>query len=149
MLRRAMTERNIGPEDNDTSTNTLLRLLEAAVLLAETEAADALAQLLEPVRSQSWSWIIHVCPARLLGAAAALLGKPNEARGYYEQALEASAKIRTGPPNDDEEDYALKCWAGVLPLQLTPGEPVPDPRLPHDIPVPAYARTFPRPCGRR
>ena len=51
---------------------------------------------------------------------------------------EASAKIRTGPPNDDEEDYALKCWAGVLPLQLTPGEPVADPRLPHDIPVPAY-----------
>ena len=62
---------------------------------------------------------------------------------------EASAKIRTGQPLDDEDDYALKCWAGVLPLQLTPGEPVPDPRLPHDIPVPAYARTFPRPCGRR
>lgn len=61
---------------------------------------------------------------------------------------EASAKIRTGPPNDDEKDYALKCWAGVLPLQLTPGEPVADPRLPHDIPVPDYARRFPRP-GRR
>lgn len=61
---------------------------------------------------------------------------------------EASAKIRTGPPNDDEEDYALKCWAGLLPLKLTPGEPVADPRLPHDIPVPDYARKFPRP-GRK
>ena len=60
---------------------------------------------------------------------------------------EASAKIRTGPPLDDEDDYALKCWAGVLPLKLTPGEPVADPRLPHGIPVPAYARTFPRPRG--
>ena len=62
---------------------------------------------------------------------------------------EASAKIRTGPPNDDEEDYALKCWAGVLPLKLAPGEPVADSRLPQDIPVPAYARTFPRQGGRR
>ena len=62
---------------------------------------------------------------------------------------EASAKIRTGPPKDDEEDYALKCWAGILPLKLTPGEPLADPRLPHDIPVPAYARTFPRPRRRK
>jgi len=42
---------------------------------------------------------------------------------------EASAKIRTGPPQDDAEDYALGCWAGVVPLQLTPGTPQPDPRL--------------------
>ena len=62
---------------------------------------------------------------------------------------EASAKIRTGPPLDDEGDYALGCWAGVLPLKLMPGEPVADSRLPHDIPVPAYARTFPWPRGRR
>lgn len=39
---------------------------------------------------------------------------------------EASAKIRTGGPVDDEEDYALPVWAGVLPLTLTPGEPVAD-----------------------
>jgi nitroimidazol reductase NimA-like FMN-containing flavoprotein (pyridoxamine 5'-phosphate oxidase superfamily) len=58
---------------------------------------------------------------------------------------EASAKIRTGPPVDDEEDYALKCWAGVMPLKIVPGEPVADPRLPKGIPVPAYARKFPRP----
>lgn len=61
---------------------------------------------------------------------------------------EASAKIRTGPPLDDEDDYALKCWAGVLPLKLVPGVPLADSRLPHDIPVPDYARKFPRP-GRR
>ena len=60
---------------------------------------------------------------------------------------EASAKIRTGPPLDDEDDYALKCWAGVLPLQLTPGKPVADSRLPRNIPVPAYARKWPRPRG--
>ena len=39
---------------------------------------------------------------------------------------ECSAKIRTGPPIDDEEDLALPCWAGVIPLALTPGPPVAD-----------------------
>jgi nitroimidazol reductase NimA-like FMN-containing flavoprotein (pyridoxamine 5'-phosphate oxidase superfamily) len=45
---------------------------------------------------------------------------------------EASAKIRTGPPQDD----ALGCWAGVVPLQLTPGTPQPDPRLRARAPPP-------------
>lgn len=49
---------------------------------------------------------------------------------------EASAKIRSGPPHDDEEDYALGCWAGVLPLKLTALAPQPDPRLPTGVPVP-------------
>ena len=39
---------------------------------------------------------------------------------------EASAKVRTGGPVDDEEDYALPVWAGVLPMRLTPGEPIAD-----------------------
>ena len=42
---------------------------------------------------------------------------------------EASVKIRTGPPKDDEEDHALDVWAGVIPLRLVAGEPIPDPRL--------------------
>jgi nitroimidazol reductase NimA-like FMN-containing flavoprotein (pyridoxamine 5'-phosphate oxidase superfamily) len=53
---------------------------------------------------------------------------------------EGSAKVRTGPPIDDDEDYALDAWAGVVPLQLTRGEPVADPLLRAGIPVPAYAR---------
>lgn len=42
---------------------------------------------------------------------------------------EASAKLRTGPPGDDEEDYALDVWAGVIPMRLGAGVPTPDPRL--------------------
>ena len=42
---------------------------------------------------------------------------------------EASAKVRTGPPLDDEEDYAMKVWAGILPFRVQPQEPLPDPRL--------------------
>jgi len=41
---------------------------------------------------------------------------------------EASAKVRTGPPKDDEPDYALPIWAGVLPLRMTLGAPEADPR---------------------
>jgi uncharacterized protein len=55
---------------------------------------------------------------------------------------EASAKIRTGPPIDDEEDYALPVWAGVLPLQLTPLEPVADPRLKAGVELPRYLRSM-------
>jgi hypothetical protein len=46
--------------------------------------------------------------------------------------VEVSAKVRTGPPIDDEGDLGLDCWAGVLPLRLVPGEPVRDPQLPAD-----------------
>jgi len=42
---------------------------------------------------------------------------------------EASAKVRTGPSKEDEEDYDLPIWAGVLPLRFETGEPEPDPRL--------------------
>ena len=54
---------------------------------------------------------------------------------------EASAKIRTGPPLDDEEDYALDVWAGVLPFAIKAGEPVADPRLAEGVRVPAYLRS--------
>ena len=57
---------------------------------------------------------------------------------------EASAKIRTGDPIDDDEDYALNVWAGVLPLALTSGEPVGDSKLLNGIDVPAYLREYNR-----
>ncbi len=57
---------------------------------------------------------------------------------------EASAKVRTGPPLDDEEDYALPHWAGVVPLRLVPGAPVPDPRLPEGTPVPDNVTRYTR-----
>lgn len=51
---------------------------------------------------------------------------------------EASAKIRVGPPLDDEEDYSLPVWAGILPLSLEAQAPLPDPRLPEGIEAPRY-----------
>ncbi|HWF88686.1 MAG TPA: pyridoxamine 5'-phosphate oxidase family protein, partial [Pyrinomonadaceae bacterium] len=58
--------------------------------------------------------------------------------------VEASAKVRTGPPLDDEEDYAMDVWAGVIPLRLVAGEPIKDPRLPENIEAPEYARRYKR-----
>ncbi len=58
---------------------------------------------------------------------------------------EASAKIRTGPPGDDAEDYALPIWAGVIPVTEAYGAPIPDPALEHDIPVPAHIENYQRP----
>jgi uncharacterized protein len=61
---------------------------------------------------------------------------------------EASAKVRHGPPIDAQEDYALKCWAGVLPMQLVPGDPIDDPRLELGTPVPAAVATYRHQRGR-
>ena len=52
---------------------------------------------------------------------------------------EASAKVRTGPPADEEADYALPVWAGVIPLALVAGPPQPDPRLPSGFVPPVWA----------
>jgi nitroimidazol reductase NimA-like FMN-containing flavoprotein (pyridoxamine 5'-phosphate oxidase superfamily) len=57
---------------------------------------------------------------------------------------EASAKVRTGPPLDDPEDYAFATWAGVLPLSLEVHPPVADPQLTAGIQAPLYARLYRR-----
>ena len=58
------------------------------------------------------------------------------------QIEEASAKVRVGGPKDDAEDYALPVWAGVLPVALTPGEPVPDKGI--EAEPPGYVRAYRR-----
>jgi nitroimidazol reductase NimA-like FMN-containing flavoprotein (pyridoxamine 5'-phosphate oxidase superfamily) len=80
-----------------------------------------------------------------------LPGRWDEIRGPSEKELkqtsvlvidldEVSAKVRGGPPHDDEEDYALPVWAGVLPMEVKFGEPEPDPQLADGARVPEYVR---------
>ncbi|HEX8174930.1 MAG TPA: pyridoxamine 5'-phosphate oxidase family protein [Pyrinomonadaceae bacterium] len=57
---------------------------------------------------------------------------------------EASAKIREGPPVDDDADYELDVWAGVIPLRLVAGAPVDDAKLKDGIAVPQYASSYKR-----
>lgn len=82
-----------------------------------------------------------------------IAGRWNDVRGPSEKELkattvlefameEASAKIRIGPPLDDEEDYALPIWAGVVPLQMAAQTPVPDPRITSDVETPEYVLRY-------
>jgi hypothetical protein len=102
-------------------------------------------------------------PAEKLRAMHALVehvspGRWGDARSPSEQELaqtlvlalpllRVSAKVRTGPPIDDEQDQALPCWAGVIPLHLAAGAPVADSRLRPGSAAPAYAVRYRRPGG--
>lgn len=84
-----------------------------------------------------------------------LPGRWDDARQPSEQEMKAtsvlrlpieefSAKVRTGPPIDDEEDYAFPTWAGVIPLDMRVGQPINDPRLEAVRAVPEYIRNYSR-----
>lgn len=77
------------------------------------------------------SWAATRRPDRKELAATALLAL---------DLTEASVKVRTGPPGDDERDLSAPVWAGVLPLRTVAGEPEPCPLLPPGTPVPARVR---------
>jgi nitroimidazol reductase NimA-like FMN-containing flavoprotein (pyridoxamine 5'-phosphate oxidase superfamily) len=57
---------------------------------------------------------------------------------------EFSAKVRQGPAVDDEADYSFPVWAGVLPLETLPGDPIKDDRLDAAIAVPDYVKSYSR-----
>ena len=82
-------------------------------------------------------------------------GRWNEIRQPNEKELKAttilrvpiqefSAKVREGPVVDDEEDYMFPVWAGVLPLNVVPGEPIADSRLADGVGVPDYIKRYSR-----
>ena len=86
----------------------------------------------------------HILPRRWQDAR-----RPNrqelDATAVVSVAIEsASAKVRTGPPADDEDDYQLPVWAGVLPIQQQALTPVNDPRLHTDMPVPHSVSNYRR-----
>lgn len=87
----------------------------------------------------------HIAPGRW---TASRQPSPSELKATTVLALplqEASAKIRTGPPKDDEEDYDLAVWAGVIPLRITSDAPVADDRLHPEAPaLPAALAAFTR-----
>ncbi len=108
----------------------------ARVLVEPEEKLTALEAVVEHIVPGRWA---HVRPP-----------STNELKATAVLALsieQASAKIRTGPPQDDEEDYALDAWAGVIPLVTGTGALQPDPRLRAGIEPPAHASAYTRPGG--
>ena len=89
--------RSAGFDLDDAAPYALVCFLEAAVLEGDRETASSLAQQLAWMAPYPCEQGTHTSIARHLGAAAALLGQPEQARAYYDQALEACAKIRFRP----------------------------------------------------
>ena len=97
------------------------------------EKLAALAAFSEQVMPGRWKDLRETTDAELKGTLVLTL-----------PLKEVSAKVRTGPPKDDEADYALPLWAGVVPLKLTAITPIDDPRLAKGIAPPDYARKYKR-----
>ena len=96
----------------------------------KNKALEALTEHIVPGR-----WDVVRWPNELELKATTVLKLPIE---------EASAKIRTGGPIDDDEDYAMDVWAGILPLDLATGEAIPDERLDPSISPPEHVTTYKR-----
>lgn len=97
----------------------------ASLVESEAEKRHALKVLSEQIVPERWEQARQPTPQEVQGTT--VLAFPIE---------EGSAKIRTGGPHDNAEDYALPIWAGLLPLQVAAGVPIPDPKLSSDIPTP-------------
>jgi nitroimidazol reductase NimA-like FMN-containing flavoprotein (pyridoxamine 5'-phosphate oxidase superfamily) len=104
---------------------------KAKVVSDEREKADALYALSEHIIPNRWAEVRPPTEKEL--KATLVLSLP---------ITEASAKIREGNPVDDEEDYAMEVWAGVIPLRLTVGEPVADDRLKDGIEIPPHVSNY-------
>jgi uncharacterized protein len=102
---------------------------EALAVSDPEEKRAALAAFAERVAPGRWADARPPTPSEL--KATSILALPLD---------EASAKVRTGPPVDGESDHELDVWAGVVPIRLVRGEPVPDPALRAGIEVPGYLR---------
>jgi nitroimidazol reductase NimA-like FMN-containing flavoprotein (pyridoxamine 5'-phosphate oxidase superfamily) len=113
---------------------SVMLLGEATPVLAPEEKLAALEAIVEHIVPGRWADIRPPNDNEL--QATSVLAIPIE---------EASAKVRTGPPLDDEEDYDLQAWAGLIPLVSEARAPEGDPRLREGIALPAYVSAYRRP----
>lgn len=113
----------------------------SVVILGRATAVEDPSEKIEALRRLAE----HIIPGRWAEAR-----RPNEKELKATLILrvpirEFSAKVRGGPPIDDDADYDYPTWAGVIPLETIAREPIPDPRLAEEVPVPNYARKYSRP----
>jgi nitroimidazol reductase NimA-like FMN-containing flavoprotein (pyridoxamine 5'-phosphate oxidase superfamily) len=112
----------------------------SVVVLGTAVAVEDPKERLEALRSLSE----HIVPGRWAESR-----QPNEREIKATLVMrlpitEFSAKVRQGPPIDDEDDYGFPTWAGVIPLEMVAGTPINDPRLDPKTPAPGYARGYSR-----
>ena len=112
----------------------------SVVVLGKATLVDDAEEKIEALRLLSE----HILPGRWADAR-----QPNERELKQTSVLrvrieEFSAKVRVGPPIDDEEDYSFPTWAGVVPLEMVAGKPIDDLRVLPNRTVPEYARGYSR-----
>ncbi len=110
----------------------------SVVILGTATLVDDPAEKLAALRALSE----HILPNRWEDSR-----QPNEKELKATSVLrlrinEFSAKVRVGPPIDDEEDYAFPTWAGVMPIEMHSGQPIRDERCQQDLP--AYLKNYAR-----
>jgi nitroimidazol reductase NimA-like FMN-containing flavoprotein (pyridoxamine 5'-phosphate oxidase superfamily) len=112
----------------------------SVVILGKATLVDDPAEKIEALRLLSE----HIIPGRWADSR-----QPNERELKATSVLrvpieEFSAKVRSGPPIDDEEDYSFATWAGVVPLEMKAGAAINDPRLDPALQAPSYAKHYSR-----
>jgi uncharacterized protein len=112
---------------------SVVALGKATLVDAPAEKLEALHAFAEKILPGRWEDARHPNEKEL--KATSILKLP---------LAEISAKVRSGPVQDDEEDYALPVWAGIVPLHLRAEAPVRDERCDPAIPTPAYAANYRR-----
>ncbi len=117
----------------------------SVVVLGTAVAVEDPAEKLQALRALSE----HILPGRWKESR-----QPNERELKATLVMrlpiaEFSAKVRTGPPIDNEEDYSFPTWAGVVPLQTVAGSPINDPKLNPKTLVPDYVRSYSRTARAR
>jgi uncharacterized protein len=106
---------------------------QAEIVTEETEKNEALFAFTEHLIKGRWADVREPNSKELKGTTVLKLA-----------ITEASAKMRTGNPIDDEEDMNLECWAGVIPLKIKAEKPIDDALLKDGIAVPDYAVNYER-----
>jgi hypothetical protein len=112
----------------------------SVVVLGKATLVDDPTEKIEALRLLSE----HIIPGRWADSR-----QPNERELKATSVLrvpieEFSAKVRSGPVIDDEEDYSFPTWAGVVPLEMKVGEPIGDSRMDASVAVPGYLRPYSR-----
>jgi uncharacterized protein len=110
----------------------------SVVILGKATPVDDPLEKVEALRLLSE----HIIPGRWADAR-----QPNERELKATLVMrvpieEFSAKVRSGPPIDDEDDYSFPTWAGVVPLETVSRPPINDPRLDPQYKAPPYAARY-------
>ncbi len=104
---------------------------KASIVSDPQAATDSLKAMIEGLYPGRWDMLRPMNDQEL--KATTVLSMPID---------EAAAKVRTGPPIDDDEDYDLPIWAGVIPVSLQVGAPSSDPRVLSGVKTPDHAQNF-------